>query len=155
MCVCAYRGCKHQSKEITLTERFYKDEEVSPAKFYHEDCWRDSCNLKLVKKLWNDHINPKVNFGLLNRIFNELVSQEYETDYIVYALKDGIRRKVLKYPFGLKYVVCDEELYSQWRNNVAKRETAKYDFSVTEQEDAPSIQFQVSNTGFGSIFGGV
>lgn len=63
---CAYAGCKHNGVINIETEAFIRKSNV----FFHEDCYKEKCDLELFRNIWKRRINSGVSIQELNKVLN-------------------------------------------------------------------------------------
>ena len=151
--VCSYATCRHATKAIDGND-LVCDDSGKIKKYYHKDCWSNLQDLKEINRLWHDNIDERVNYGYLNRIVNELIDRGYASNYILFAIQDAIRRKILKYPPGIRYIVSDNELEQQWKKKKAKQEIKDTGYQTQGNKQNDFTFVNEGFNGFLDIFGG-
>ena len=162
--ICRYPGCNHPNKEINLD----KDEYVVPSKgqYYHKDCFENKkkggCtdaktknDLQYIKNKWTMNIDRNVSFSLLFKVLNELVSEGFPSEYLVFVIDKIISDKsYIRSPIGFKKYAHNEEMKTSYRAKQFRDMRPKEKPKIVDSDDAPKFNANNRTNGFGRIIGG-
>ena len=149
---CRYSGCKHDSKEMDKNDAV----QVGNA-YYHEDCFRDKENKRIIVDLFTKHINPNPVYAQLNAVIRTIVDQKgVSSDFLLFGLRYYIEHKIpLNYPQGLHYVVQNKQVIAEYNKVKEKELKAKTNFVMPEVNNEVEFNYKPTKTkGFADILGG-
>ena len=148
MRICKYVNCRHNDKINIDLEPFQKDRYG----YYHEDCYKEKCDLQLFRDLWKKNISNTVVITQLNSILNELLSCGVSSEYLLFVLQYVIRNhKQLRYPNGFRYYVDNQSIkdeYDKTNRTVIKQDQFVAD---TSKDNSPMFSIRKKEYGFQSV----
>lgn len=145
---CRYVNCKHNNKIDLEKEPYQKD----LYGYYHEDCFKEKCDLQLFRDLWKKYISNTVVIKQLNNVINDLLNRGVTSDYLLFVLEYIIEnKKELRYPAGFRYYVDNSYIKDDYKKR--KTPKIKQDVFVAKNVDDNAPQFSIRNKeqGFQSI----
>lgn len=153
---CSAKSCLHSSRDIPLGEEV-KDRRN---KCYHSDCLHASQCLTEAKSAYfqyDDTVPMPQLVSVLNNIF---FKQKVDPDFALYAIKQSLKEKRVKYPYGLYYAVKNNQLQEQFDR--AKLKVIRANINTeNEKECVNPVEVGSKDTytppkfmGFGAIFRG-
>lgn len=108
--VCGYKHCREDSK-IPASEAV-----LIGNRRYHKRCASDKEKIIEIRDLYIENIDDKVPIAELVSVLNQLIfKKNVDIDYMLFAIKDVIRRKVrIKSPYSLHYVAKNKKIIAAW-----------------------------------------
>ena len=145
---CAYAGCKHNGVINIETEAFIRKSNV----FFHEDCYKEKCDLELFRNIWKRRINNGVSIQDLNKVLNMNIKKGYSSEYLIFVIQYVADHNMnLKYPGGLKYYLDEPKIKEAYKKSKIKKIKPE-DFRIeSDTTVSPTFTVQQKKTGFGSI----
>lgn len=145
---CEYKRCRHKGDQNC---------NEYDGHWYHDDCYAEMQDVRLMLSIWQDRINIKVNYGDFYKNIYSLLSS-HSSSYILFCLEYALNNnKGLNYPAGLKYYVNKQEFVSayeaeQKRKTHEKAKKYKFEAKEPQKEIEQTFTPQVDK-GFSAIFG--
>lgn len=148
---CSYKHCRCESKEIPI-----ETEIAVSNRYYHPQCYKESENIKEIKKLYFDCISNTVVQGMLGKIINDIIySKNVDSEFFLYAVKFAINNKIkINNPCGLHYLIDNKQIKDSWSKLKAekiRKEIPKINISNKSEEVIFTAKPNVSAGGFGDI----
>lgn len=145
---CKYAGCKHNGVINTETEPFVRKSNT----FFHEDCYKEKCDLELFRNIWKSRINSSVSIRELNEVLNRNIAKGYSSEYLIFVIQYVVNHKLnLRFPGGLKYYLDDTRIKEAYKKSKIKKIRPE-DFKIErDTTDSPTFKVQQKKTGFGRI----
>lgn len=149
--VCRYSKCKHNSN-INLDNEKYV---YIKNNYYHEDCYKEKCDLQLLRDLWVNNISTTVVHSQLNKTLNQLMENGVSSDYLVFVLQYVLNNHCkLNYPAGFKYYVDNKNIRDAYVKRNQKKICQSEFVAKDNDDDAPKFSIKPKSCGFKNILGG-
>lgn len=137
---CRYNKCLYGGGEIE------KGSEVQVKKGYymHPECARYSWAIREVVELYKREIDSTVMPAVLYKVINKIVfDRKTDPEFLLFALKGAVTEKVpIKAPYGLYYLVKDDDRIQKWRQREAQKIISK--ITLAEQKKPTDYKYTPS-----------
>lgn len=145
---CRWSKCPYESKDIAPEDDF----QDSKGNHYHKECYEKKEALAEINSVWQKQIDPHPIYAQIGKVKNEICSRGVDPRFLLFAVKEGAKRKTLKYPGGMYYIVKDESLYKKWlKSREPVKIEAPKEIEVSYERDM-SFQYNPKTTGLAQLF---
>lgn len=150
---CASKHCTHEFI-INNGDEYMK----IGNRYYHLDCGHEKLVVDDIIAIFVEQINSNISIPILRNVINTLVhKQNYEIDYVFYAIKYAVAHPEFKltYPQGLYRVVKDVNILNTWKEKVSKEmlKTETFDISAIKNNEKSFTYTKPKEKTIGSMFG--
>ena len=113
---CGYTQCKYDGEVSSDIAMLYNK------RHYHKECLAEKNNKIKIRTIFYESISKTVVFSELNRAINNIIHvKNVDSEYLLFALKEAIRRNVnLQHPNGLYYIINYGAIKNAYENTKIK-----------------------------------
>jgi hypothetical protein len=115
--VCGYKHCQ-------IHEKIPASEAVNVGnRKYHKECSETREKINEIRDLYIDNIDKSVTIPELVGVINRIIfDKKFDVEYMLFAMKNVIRRKLrIKSPYTLYYVADNKQIIKLWEMEIKKK----------------------------------